>query len=129
MTETAAFRKMNRDEYLRFMNDSVADYTETLIEGRAPDRETARREAEKEFYGMFPDGLSAKDQFPAIIQDAQSGKAVGEIWFGYEEEDGVRQVFLSEFLIYREERGKGYATAALAEMERIAKADGYAAAL
>ena len=117
---------MNKEEFRCFMENGVAGYTETLIRGRALDRELARREAEEAFYGMFPEGPETEDQFLAFIVDAQSDKTVGEIWFGYEEEDGVPQVYLSEFLIYEPDRRKGYAAAALAEMERIAGANGCA---
>ena len=60
-----------------------------------------------------------------MLQDAKTGKEVGWIWFFYEEnEKGIKQVFLSDFLIYEDERRKGYAAAALHEMEQKAKADG-----
>ena len=75
---------------------------------------------------MLPDGLQTKDQFVMFIEDAQTGETVGEIWYGYEVENEVRQAYLSEFLIYEEYRRKGYAMAALEVMERKAKADGYA---
>ena len=120
------FRKMNEAEFRRYADKDVKGYAQTLIKGRGLDAETALTESEKEFKSMLPDGLYTKDQFLMFILDAQSGTPVGEIWFGYEEEDGKKQVFLAEFLIYEGYRRKGYATSALSEMERIAEADGCA---
>ena len=120
------FREMNEDEFQSYADKDVKGYAQTLIKGRGLDAETALTESEKEFKSMLPDGLYTKDQFLMFILDAQSGTPVGEIWFGYEEEDGKKQVFLAEFLIYEGYRRKGYATSALSEMERIAEADGCA---
>lgn len=126
MDNTIVFGKMNEDEFRRFEDKNIKDYAQTLIKGRGFDEKTALTESEKEFKSMLPDGLHTKDQFLMFIENAQSGTPVGEIWFGYEEEDGERQVFLAEFLIYEEYRRKGCATSALSEMERLAKADGCA---
>ena len=120
------FRRMTEEEFQIYLDKNIQGYAQTLIRGRDLDPETARKEAEDAFCGPFPDGLQTKDQFVMFIEDVRSGKTVGEIWYGYEVEDGVRQVYLSEFLIYEEERRKGYASAALEEMERRAKADGCA---
>ena len=51
-------------------------------------------------------------------------KAVGIIWYLFEMTDGIKQVFLSDFIIKEEERRKGYAYAALIEMEGEAKRNG-----
>ena len=120
------FRKLNEEEYRGFANKEIEEYAETLMKGRGLDKEAALSESQREFDDLMPEGFRTKDQFVSFIEDARSGKPVGEIWFGYEEEVGARQVFLAEFLIYERERRKGYATAALAEMERIAIADGCA---
>lgn len=118
------FRKMNEDEFRYFAEKDVREYSQTLVKGRGLDAKDALTKAEKEFCKMMPDGLYTKDQFVMFITDAQSKKTVGEIWYGYEEKDGAKQVFLTEFLIYEEERRKGYAKSALKEMERTAKEDG-----
>lgn len=42
----------------------------------------------------------------------------------FEMTDDVKQVFLSDFIIKEEERRKGYASAALADMEQDARRNG-----
>lgn len=59
-----------------------------------------------------------------VIEDLQDARPVGVIWYLFEWTDGVKQVFLNDFVIKQEERRKGYATAALQEMERDAQANG-----
>ena len=71
----------------------------------------------------LPERNGTSDNFVMMIEDAQSGDAVGYIWYLYEFHDGVKQVYLSDFMIYEKERRKGYATAALTAMERNALKD------
>ena len=118
------FNKMTPTEFLRFRERSVSDYAEDLMHGRGLNRDEALQEAEAEFGALLPEGPDTANQFLMTIADAESGAAVGLIWYGYEKAGGERRVFLTDFLIREERRRKGYATAALAEMERRAKADG-----
>ena len=85
-------RNMNEAEYRAFVREEIVGYAETALS-----------ESQKEFDGMLPDGIATANQFVSFIEDAEAGKPVGEIWYGYEAEDGVRQVFLAEFLIYAPE--------------------------
>ena len=118
-------RKMNDEEYLRFREYSIADYAKDLMNGENLPEEKALADAADEFSDMLPDGQDTEDQFLMIIEDRESKKEAGWIWFCYEDgDDGSMQVFLNDFLIYEESRRQGYATAALREMEKKAKADG-----
>ena len=122
------FRKMTEEEYLQFRELSVSEYAKDLMNGENLDHEAALKKAETEFSGMLPFGPDTEDRFVMMIRDAQSGKDVGWIWYSYEEEEDEKQVFVCDLLIYEDERRKGYASAALAGMERRAKADGCGAA-
>ncbi|MBO4832162.1 MAG: GNAT family N-acetyltransferase [Oscillospiraceae bacterium] len=119
-------RKMTGEEFQRFKEYSIADYAKDLIRGKGLDREQALSESEKDFEGSLPEGTETEGQFLMTIEDGQRRTGVGWIWFFYETEDGIRQVWLNDFLIHEDERRKGYATAAISEMERIAKNDGCA---
>ena len=116
--------RMNEDAFLRFKASSLADYAADLMQSNDLDPEQARNKAEAEFQAMLPDGPATKDHFLMTLQDADTGREVGWIWFLYEDGDAGRQVFLNDFLIFEEDRRKGYAASALHEMERQAKADG-----
>ncbi len=118
-------RRMTDEEYRRFKEYSVSDYAEDLTRGKGFTREQALEKAEGEFRGMLPDGQDTVNQFLMTVEDKKAGKEVGWIWFSYEEGyDGSPQVFLNDFMIFRPERRKGYAKAALNAMEQMAKADG-----
>ena len=113
-------RKMTEEEFLRFKEYSTADYAKDLMSRESLDVDQAFAMAVKDFSEALPDGLETQGQFLMTIEEVQNHMTVGCLWFHYEEQ----QVFLDDFLIHEAERRKGYATAALLEMERMAKADG-----
>lgn len=119
-------REMSEEEFKKFIEYSINDYVNDLIKSSAVSMEEALAEAEREFAEMLPNGLSTQDNALRIIVDAAEEKAVGIIWYLFEMTDGIKQVFLSDFIIKEEERRKGYAFAALAEMERDARRNGCA---
>lgn len=114
-------REMSEEEFKIFFEYSINDYVNDLIKSSAITMEEALAEAKREFAEMLPNGLSTQDNVLRIIVNAAEEKAVGIIWYLFETTDGIKQVFLSDFIIKEEERRKGYASAALAEMERDAR--------
>lgn len=114
-------REMSEEEFKIFFEYSINDYVNDLIKSSAITMEEALAEAKREFAEMLPNGLSTQDNVLRIIVNAVEEKAVGIIWYLFETTDGIKQVFLSDFIIKEEERRKGYASAALAEMERDAR--------
>ena len=119
-----ALRKMTEEEFQRFKAYSINDYAKDLMTGEGFDEEDAQANAREMFEDALPDGRETEGQYLMTVEETESGREVGQIWFFYEEEDEGRQVWLSDFAIREEERRKGYASAALAEMERLAKAAG-----
>ena len=120
-----SFRKMTEEEFCAFKKSSVADYAQDLMKGQNIPPKQALKDAETEFDGMLPNGLETQNHSLMKICDAESGKEVGWIWFQYDrDDDGAGFVFLNDFLIYEPARRKGYASSALREMNRLAKACG-----
>ena len=120
------FRAMSEEEFKIFYENSINDYVNDLMKSSVITIEEALAEAKREFAEMLPNGLGTKDHALRIIVDAVEEKAVGVIWYLFEMTDDIKQVFLSDFIIKEEERRKGYASAALTEMERDAQRNGCA---
>ena len=114
-------RRMTSAEFEAFAQYSVRAYAQDLAGAYGAD---AAEQARKEFSGMLPDGIHTPDNALMVIE--AGSRAVGAIWYLFEVTNGVRHAFLCDFIIRPEERRKGYAAAALAEMERDALARGYA---
>ncbi len=119
-------RDMDTGEFSRFREFSIEEYARDLMARQHISGQEARRQARAEFDSELPLGLETQDQHLVMILDVQSGQSVGWLWYLYEETDGIRQVFLNDLLIEESERQKGYASAALTEMERNAIRDGCA---
>ncbi|MBO4562209.1 MAG: GNAT family N-acetyltransferase [Clostridia bacterium] len=122
--KTVEFRIMTGEEFLVFRERSISEYVIDLMNGQSMTLEEARKEAEEEFEEALADWPDTPDQFVMKIDAAETGDEVGWLWYSYEDDEDGKQAFLCDFLIYEEFRRRGYASAALAEMERRAKADG-----
>lgn len=117
-------RKMSLQEFKNFREYSTNDYMKDLMKAQNISAENALKQARAEFSDMLPEGINTKDNFLMMIEDEKNKKAVGIIWYLYENTEGIKQVFLNDFMIYEEERRKGYAMAALSEMAHCAAKDG-----
>ncbi|MBQ4448513.1 MAG: GNAT family N-acetyltransferase [Clostridia bacterium] len=118
-------RKMTEDEFRAFKKFSVVDYASDLMKGRDMNPEQALMEAEEEFDADLPDGLDTEYSFMMNIEDENENR-VGWIYFKYyaREDDDQCYVFLEDLLIFESERRKGFASAAIHEMNILAKQDG-----
>lgn len=117
-------RQMSKEEFKIFFENSIVDYANDLVKSYNITMDEALIQAHGELTEMLPNGLDTKDNVLRVIVDAAEEKDVGIIWYLFEMADGVRRVFLSDFIIKEEERRKGYASAALAEMEWDARRNG-----
>lgn len=109
---------MTPTEFDAFAEYSTRDYANDLIANQQIEALTAVEQAKKEFAYMLPDGANTPGNSLMVIE--ADGYPVGAIWYLYEVTDGVRHTFLNDFIIVPEMRCKGYAAAALTEMERDA---------
>ena len=119
-------RTMTEDEFGRFRSYSIDDYADDLAGGTGLSHDKALAAAAQAFDGLLKDGKDTEGQYLMSIDDENSGNSVGWIWYFFEEEGGVRRVWLNDFLIFGSERRKGFASAALSEMEKRAAESGCA---
>ncbi|RKI39415.1 GNAT family N-acetyltransferase [bacterium D16-51] len=117
-------RKMSLQEFEAFREYSTNDYAKDLMKAQNTTQENALKQAVTEFSDILPEGIKTKDHSLMMIEEEDSRKSVGIIWYLYEITEGTKQVFLNDLLIYEEERRKGYAMAALSEMAHNAAKDG-----
>lgn len=117
-------RNMSLQEFEAFRENSTNDYAKDLMKAQNISQENALKQAVTEFSDMLPEGIKTKDHSLMMIEEEDSQKSVGIIWYLYEITEGMKQVFLNDLLIYEEERRKGYAIAALSEMVHNAVRDG-----
>ncbi len=109
-------RDMFPNELAAFRSYSVNDYANDLIRDQAMCKTASFMQAEQEFDELLP------DSFLRVIE--HDACAVGVLWYLTEVTDGIRHVFLNDFVISPQHRRKGYGTAALAALEQEAQTHG-----
>ena len=117
-----SIRKMTEAEFAFFAQYSIQDYAKDLMQNCSLDPDSAIVQAQQEFSELLPCGSDTPDNTLMVIE--ADGHPVGAIWYLYELTDGIRHAFLNDFIIAPKMRRRGYASAALTEMEAHARAHG-----
>ena len=113
---------MDEATYLAWRATTVRDYAEEKVEsGNWPASDSLER-SERTFAELLPDGRStAGHELRSMIND---GERVGYAWFVPEDKPFGRVAFIYDFAVDPAHRRKGYAQAALAEIETYAREHG-----
>lgn len=104
-------------EFLEFKERSIKECSQGLIRSGKSAESNALRDASKEFDEILPQGIDTLNHHLNNITDEQ-GVNIGYIWFEIRSND----IFILEFLIYENQRKKGFGRQTLFELEQIAKA-------
>jgi ribosomal protein S18 acetylase RimI-like enzyme len=70
---------------------------------------------------LLPQGLATPGQFFMHLHDAGSGERVGSLWWSEAPKGGVPEAYVYNIEIDEPARRRGYARAAFAELERVAR--------
>ena len=111
---------MTQDEYEAWRPVSIAGYAAEHVRAGNWTAEEAPEQAEKAFDHYLPDGLGTAGHCICAIVDATTGANVGHLWYFIEPTKAGPRVFIADVGIDEPHRRKGYASAALRELEREA---------
>ena len=114
---------MDASTYATWMETSIREYAQEKIEaGTWPEAEALERSA-RAYRELLPEGLATPGhEVRSMINEA--GDQVGHAWFTPEARPIGRVVFIYDIGVDAEHRRKGYAQAALAEIESFAREHG-----
>ena len=73
---------------------------------------------------LLPQGLATPGQFFVHVHDVATGERVGFLWWAEAPRDGAMQAWVYNITIADEARRRGYARAALRELEGVAREHG-----
>jgi ribosomal protein S18 acetylase RimI-like enzyme len=99
-----------------FALNNVEDGRWTLAESIEKSREAHA--------ALLPQGLHTPGQFFVHLHDAGSGERVGLLWWAEAEKAGRPEAYVYNITIAEAARRRGYARAALLELEGVARARG-----
>jgi RimJ/RimL family protein N-acetyltransferase len=110
---TIRLRPIRDDEFEAFVRSSREGYGEQIeLYGHAP-REEARRKAEEDMARLFPDDRPAEGQTVLVVEEEETGEAVGRVWFTVREHGALESAWLYEISIDERMRGRGYGRQAM----------------
>jgi len=114
------FREMSDDEFEKFAEWDILDYSQDLIKSGICNEENAFESAKKSFNELLPQGKYTKDNFIYVVVNSDN-KSVGFIWYQKYKEDIA---FICDFLIVEKFRKQGYGKKTLLLVEKEAKEKG-----
>lgn len=116
-------RRMTQLEYDAYYAGSLKSLASELARAYDLDPEDGMKEAAKSFASLLPDGrIDVPDQYLYVIEADRT--SVGVLWFHLRRARKVPEAYLLDIVIDETHRGKGYARAAMQELEREARALG-----
>ena len=115
------FEPITKEEFPDYWRYSVESWIRDMSKAGFLSDDITYEEAEKDVKKFLPDGLSTKGHHIMRIMD--DGAQVGTIW--YEIRDKVmREAYLWDIIVNKDQRGKGYGKEAMRELEKSAKREG-----
>lgn len=114
---------MDDATFATWQEASIREYAAEKVEAGAWPASDALERSRREFAQELPDGrATAGHEVRSVVTDA--GERVGMVWFATEERPFGRVVFIYDISIEPAHRRRGYAQAALAEVEAYARDHG-----
>ena len=119
-----SFKHMNKDEFRKFSKWSVKNYADNLIKsGDEKFKFKARKAAKREFLDIFSNGAYSADNYIYIVVNEKNEK-IGVI--GYQKSPFEENTaFVTENVIKKEFRGKGYGKSAFIKLQEDAREKGF----
>lgn len=118
-------REMMQDEFDAYYLLSVKNYQRDLLQSQGLSEEEAEKFAINTFQNLLPDGLKTNNHSLYSLIEADSGKVVGNLWFGIKQEGQKKVAFLYDINIDSAFRGRGYGRIAMQLLEEEVKKLGY----
>lgn len=115
---------MSPQEFERFREWTTQDYAESNVRIGAWESEGAQDRAREEVARLLPDGQQTEGHSFWTIRRETDGLRVGELWQALRPCPGGRELFIYWIGIDAAHRRHGYASAALAWVERAARSAG-----
>jgi RimJ/RimL family protein N-acetyltransferase len=108
---------LGESDYQAYLTITVPAYAQEHIESGRWTPSEALQKAQEEYQELLPDGLATKDQYLFSIEDADTGKKVGILWFEAKMRGSIYEAFLYDFLIFEHFRRQGYGLQAMSAFE------------
>lgn len=111
---------MTDAEFQVYLAQAVDNYAQEHVRAGNWLPDEAHEKSEQEFKQLLPAGPASKDQYLFSIEETQSGKIIGMLWFAVTVKGEHRTAFIYDFMIDEAHRGQGYGRQALTALDERA---------
>lgn len=111
---------MSEREFQKFFSASSRVYARANVESGRWVKEGAEQRAIHQLKDLLPDGINTPDRWVFNITVQASRETAGYLFFAAVEQGGLRSGYIYDFEILPAFRRRGFAQAALCELERFA---------
>ena len=111
---------MDEATFQAWREASIRDYAAEKVEAGNWLADEAPQRARAEFEALLPEGRDTVGHEVRAMVDAD-GRRVGQAWFAFEERPFGRVIYIYDIAVDPAHRRRGYALAALAEIEGFAR--------
>ena len=110
-------RPITADEFPRYQTYFIADYADELTRNYGHPLDVALTLAKEDLVTSFPDNISTpeNDLMCIELQAEQVTTLIGYLWYALKDKNAT--IFIYDFYIFENQRGKGYGKAALNALE------------
>jgi ribosomal protein S18 acetylase RimI-like enzyme len=124
MTAAVRFVPFTEVDFHAWLVEAVPSFALTNVEdGRWTLAESIEKSKEAHA-ALLPQGLRTPGQFFVHLHDAGTGERVGTLWWAEAEKGGQPEAWVYNITIEDSARRRGFARAALLELERVARGHG-----
>lgn len=113
---------MNRDEFQQYINFAIEDYAKDKIASGNWHVDEAIELSRESFTRLLPE--DEKTDLNYLFSIFHNDTLVGMIWISQKSPTNLEEGFIYDFIIYEQYQGRGYAKAAMKEVEIVAKGMG-----
>lgn len=117
-------RKMELQEFNDYIKNSVPSFAKELEKTGEFTKAQAEETAQRQFNEILPNGIQSEGHYFFNVVDDAKGKTVGIVWVAMKTENEQMSAFIYDLEIYEEERGKGYASAAMRQVDEFSRSEG-----
>lgn len=115
---------MTPAEFEVFLEHGIVEYAKDRVRAGFWTETESLARSRKEHRALLPDGIKSRYHHFYTITDAESGAAVGVLWFKTDLDSSRGSGYIFDLEIHEPFRRKGYARQALLELEKVARGMG-----
>ena len=124
MTATVRFVPFTEVDFHAWLIEAIPSFALANVEdGRWTLAESIEK-SKQAHAALLPEGVLTLGQFFVHLHDPDSGERVGMLWWAEADKAGGREAYVYNVTIEETARRRGYARAALLELERVAREGG-----